>query len=115
MLFNHLKYSMVLQVGIHVATSPTEVCDVLLGTLGVSLDRFFPHRKTGSSNSNISGSSLTTNIICLQEVHGKDEFLQAIQVLTPRFRFFGTFISGNENAGGSAICIHRNFCLRTLL
>ena len=60
MLCNHLKYSMVLQVGIHVATSPTEVCDVLLGTLGVSLDRFFPHRKTGSSNSNISGSSLTT-------------------------------------------------------
>ena len=26
------------------------------------------------------------NIICLQEVHGKDEFLQAIQVLAPRFR-----------------------------
>ena len=34
-LFNHLKYSMVLQVGIHVATSPTEVCDVFLGTPGV--------------------------------------------------------------------------------
>ena len=31
------------------------------------------------------------NIICLHEVHGKDEFLQAIQVLAPRFRFFGTF------------------------
>ena len=60
MLFNHLKYSMVLQVEIHVATSLTEVCDVLLGTLGVSLDRFFPHWKTFSSNSNISGSSLTT-------------------------------------------------------
>ena len=30
-------------------------------------------------------------------------------------RFFGTFIPGNENAGGSAICIHRNFCLRMLL
>ena len=45
MLFNHLKYSMVLQVGMHVATSPTEVCDVLLGTRGVSLDRFFRHWK----------------------------------------------------------------------
>ena len=36
------------------------------------------------------------NILCLQEVHGKDEFLQAIQVLAPRFRFFCTFIPGNE-------------------
>ena len=48
------------------------------------------------------------NIICLQEVHGKDEFLQAIQVLAPQFRLFGTFLSANENAGGSAICIHRD-------
>ena len=47
------------------------------------------------------------NIICLQEVHGKDEFLQAIQVLAPRFRLFGTFLPDNENAKGSAICIHR--------
>ena len=48
----------------------------------------------------------TNNIICLQEVHGKDEFLQAIQVLASRFRLFGTLIPGNENAGGSAKCIH---------
>ena len=48
------------------------------------------------------------NIICLQEVHGKDEFLQAIQVLAPQFRFFGTFLLDNENAGGSAICIRRD-------
>ena len=33
MLFNHLKYNKVLQVGIHVAISLTEVCDVSLGTL----------------------------------------------------------------------------------
>ena len=26
----------------------------------------------------------------------------------PRFRLFGTFIPGNENAGGSAICIHKD-------
>ena len=48
------------------------------------------------------------NIICLQEVHGKDEFLQAIQVLAPQFRFFGTFLLDNESAGGSAICIRRD-------
>ena len=46
------------------------------------------------------------NAICLQEVHGKDEFLQAIQVLAPRFKLFGTSIT--ENAGGSATCIHKN-------
>ena len=27
------------------------------------------------------------NILCVQEVHGRDEYLQAIQVLAPRFRF----------------------------
>ena len=48
------------------------------------------------------------NVICLQEVHGKNEFLQAIQVWAPRFRLFGTFIPGSENAGGSAICIHKD-------
>ena len=51
---------------------------------------------------------IANKIVCHQEVHGKDEFLQAIQVLAPQFRLFGTFLSDNENAGGSAICIHRN-------
>ena len=41
-------------------------------------------------------------------MHGRDEYLQAIQVLAPRFRFLGTFIPGNENAGGSALCIHKD-------
>ena len=50
-----------------------------------------------------------TDVICLQEVHGKNEFLQAIQVWAPRFRLFSTSIPGNENAGGSAICIHKDF------
>ena len=35
------------------------------------------------------------NILCLQEVHGRDDYLQAIQVLAPRFRFFGIFILDN--------------------
>ena len=51
------------------------------------------------------------NMLRLQEVHGKDEYLQAIQVLAPRFLFCGTFIPDNENAGGSAICIHRDLLL----
>ena len=41
MLFNHLRYYKVLQVGMLVVLSLMEVCDVLLGTPGVSLDRFF--------------------------------------------------------------------------
>ena len=48
------------------------------------------------------------NVICLQEVHGKDEFLQAIQVCCLRFRLYGTFRPGNANAGGSAIRIHKD-------
>ena len=40
------------------------------------------------------------SIICLQDVHGKDEvFLQAIQVLAPKFRLFGTFLPDNEECG----------------
>ena len=31
--------------------------------------------------------------MCLQEVHGKEEFLQALQVLAPRYKFLGTFQS----------------------
>ena len=29
------------------------------------------------------------DVICLQEVHGKDEFFQANQTLVPQFRLFG--------------------------
>ena len=29
-------------------------------------------------------------------------------MLAPRFRLFGTFIPGNENAGGSALCLHKD-------
>ena len=41
-------------------------------------------------------------------IHGKNEFLQAVQEVAPQFRLFGTFLPDNENAGGSAICIHRD-------
>ena len=48
---------------------------------------------------------------CLEEFHGKDEFLQAIQVLVPQFRQYGTFTRNSLNAGGSAICNHKVSCL----
>ena len=98
----------VLQVGIHVANSLTEVCDVSLGTPGVLLDRFVSSQKNREFKLKYFRKLFdTNNILCLQEVQGKDEYLQAVQVLAPRFRFFGTFNPGNENAGGSAICIHK--------
>ena len=56
----------------------------------------------------------TNNILCLQEVHGKDEYLQAIQVLAPRFRFFGTFKPENENAGGRLSVFTGTFYLKRL-
>ena len=43
----------------------------------------------------------------------KNEFLQAVQVLVPRIRLFGTFLPDcdHESAGGSAICIHGDLLL----
>ena len=107
-LFTHnRRYYNVLQDGMGVAPSSPKAFDVLLGTPGASLDLFLQDKGTESSNSDISKKNLdNNNIICLQEVHGKDEFLQAIQVLASRFRLFRTFFPDNENAGGSAVCIH---------
>ena len=92
-----------------------KACDVFLGTLGALLDLFSPNRRTESPNSIISKNSLDHNIICLQEVHGKNECLPAIQVLAPRFRLFGTIHLDSEYAGGSAICIHRDLLLEDAL
>ena len=75
------------------------------------LDLFSPDKGTGNLDLLTSKSIWTIKIICLQEVHGKDEFLQAIQVLAPHFRLFDLFAFWTENSGGSAICIHRDFLL----
>ena len=110
MLFNHhLKYYRVLQVGMDVATSLMEVCGVLLGIPGVSFDRFFPSRRTENSNSNISRSCLTTttSYVSRRYMEGTSIF-RLFRCWLSDFGFFGTFIPGNENAGGSAICIHKD-------
>ena len=109
MLFkHHRRYYNVLQDRMDVVPSFPKACGVLLGTPRALMDLSTPEKGIENSNSNISKDSLTPTTFCLQEVHGKDEYLQAIQVLASRFRFFGTFIPRNENAGGSAICIHRD-------
>ena len=109
MLCNHLRYSMILQVGILVVTSPMEVYDVLLGTLTGLIGSVLSSQKNRELKLKYFGKLIeNSNVICLQEVHGKDEFLQAVQVLAPRFKIFGTFFPGVENAGGTAICIHKD-------
>ena len=76
-------------------------------TRGLVGSVFSRQRRRESKLVNLKKLFDRNNIICLQEVHGKDEFLQAIQVLAPRFRLFGTFLPDNEKAGGSAICIRK--------
>ena len=39
--------------------------------------------------------------------HGRDEFLQPVQVLHTQFRLFGTFMWNNGNASGSVLCIRK--------
>ena len=108
-LFRHdRRYYNVLQGGMDVGPSFLKACDVLLGTPEAWWDLFFSRQRNSEFKLKYLKRLLDSNNICLQEVHGKDEFLQAIQVLAPRFRFFGTFLPDNENAGGSAVCIHRN-------
>ena len=75
---------------------------------GALLDLFSPDRNREFKLKYLKKLSDASNILCLQEVHGKDEYLQAIQVLAPQFQFFGTFLPDTEIAGGSAICIHRD-------
>ena len=85
---------------------------MLLGTPGALLNLFFSRQRNREFKPNHLEKLLDhNNIICLEEVHGKDEFLQDIQVLAPQFRSCGTFLPVNENAGGSAICIHRDLLL----
>ena len=109
MLFKHnRRYYNVLQGAMDVAPSIPKDCDVLLGTPGVLVGSVFSRQRKRESKLIYLKRLFDTIIICLQGVHGKDEFLQAIQVFAPRFRLFGTFLPDNDNAGGSAICIHRN-------
>ena len=94
MLFNHLRHSEILQVGILVVLSLMEVCDVLLRTPEVSLDRFFPNRRTKNSNLNVSRSSLTTTTSffyrkCMERM----DISKLFKCWLRGFGFFGTFHS----------------------
>ena len=65
MLLIHLRYNMVLQIAIHVVAFLSAACAVLPGTREDLFDRFFPRRKTESSNTIISRSSWTATTSCV--------------------------------------------------
>ena len=88
--------------------------DVLLGT-PEALSVLSRQRNREFKLKYLKRLSEANNIICLQEVHRKDEYLQAIQVLAPRFRFFGTFIRDNENAGDRPSAFTGTFSLKRRL
>ena len=106
MLFIHLRCSMVLQVVMQSGCFPVGgVRCTAWNTRGLIGSVFSSQRNRERKHKKLLECN---NILCLQEVHGKDEFLQALQVLAPRFQLFGTIIPSNENAGGTAICIHKD-------
>ena len=58
----------------------------------------FPQSSRERKHNYFTRLTQNNDIVCFQETHGKDEFLQAFQVLMPN----------NVNAGGSAICINKD-------
>ena len=70
----------------------------------------FLRRRTENSNSNISKDPLTPTTLFVSRKCM--EWTSISKLFKCWLRdFFGTFIPGNENAGGSAICIHRGLLL----
>ena len=84
------------------------VFDALPGVREVLLDPLLPDNFPEKNTSVLHDLPRIHDVICLQEIHGKNEFLQAIQVLVLQFRLYGTFVPNNVSAGGSAICIHES-------
>ena len=61
---------------------------VIWGTGGLVGSVFSKQKKREFKLKHLKRLFDANNILCLQEVHGKNEHLQSIQVLAPRFRFF---------------------------
>ena len=106
MLFNRLEYNKSGGMGTRAFPFLTALFDGFLGIREDLLDpRFLRNLPAKESTTQRTQNK---DIVCLQDTRGKDEFLQAIQVLAPRFRLHGTFTPDNVNEGGSAFCIHKD-------
>ena len=116
MLFNHLRCSKILRVGIRVANSPDGgLRCVTWNTRGLVGSVLSLQRNRELKLNNFGTLIEKNNVICLQEVHGKDEFLQAIQVWARDsdylVRSFLTIRMQEDQLYASI----RIFCLRMLL
>ena len=94
--------------GLRRVASFPRVCVVFLGTPGALLDLFSPNKRTESSNSNIAKDSLTpttfyVSMRCMERLSIFRLFRCWLRDLV-----FWYFFPENENAGGSAICIHKD-------
>ena len=85
------------------------VCGALLGKREDLLD-LSASSKLSRERKQMYFSRFANNhdIICLQEIHGKDEFLQAISDPGPTIPAIGTSTPYNLNAGGLTIGIHES-------
>ena len=92
MLFNHLNYNVPVWIETRGSIFLMAVSDVLPGIQDVLSQSPTSSQISREQKHNYFSRIVeSNNIICLQEEHGKDEFSQAIQVLDPRSRLFGTF------------------------
>ena len=92
LLKHHRKYYSVLQVGMDVVLSLPRSAVYHLENQGSHWICFSKQNNWEFKLKYLKKVFINNNnVICLQAVHGKDEYLQAFQVLAPRFRFLVPF------------------------
>ena len=107
-MLEHVKYSEFVRIRTRVPMFRKAIFDVSPGMQESLFDISFLHKFPSKRNNHVKRLTQNNDNVCLQEIHGKDDFLQAIQVIAPRFRLYGTFTPNNANAGGSAFCVHQD-------
>ena len=88
---------------------------VLLGTPEVSLDFFRTEQGVRPQLFQEALALGQQHLLCLQALYGKDEYFQAIQVLAPRFRFFGIFFLETKTREDRLSSFTGTFHLKRLL
>ena len=110
MLFNRLKYSESDWMGTRVSIFLAAAFDALIGIREGVLDpRFLPQSsRERKHNYFIRLYPEQRHRSVFKKLMERMKILQAVQVLAPRFRLYGTSIPNIVNAGGSALCIHKD-------
>ena len=99
MLLNRPKYRESVWTGTLVPIFLKAVFDVLPGIREGLLDLRLLHNVPGKGNPLLPAAQEQRHRL----FHGKDEFLQAIQVLAPRFRLYVTFMPNNASVRTSCL------------